>query len=430
MRKLLFSFLLWVSFAPTFAQYSSKPQKLVVAKTPEAAGISSERLQRLDHSLQQFIDQNKLPGMVAIVIRNGQIVYHKALGKADVQAGRNMKTDDIFRIASMTKALTSTAAMMLYEEGKFGLDDPVSLYIPEFKNPQVLKSFHWKDSTYTTEPAKSEITIRHLLTQTSGISYGIISGDERFHAINAKAGIVDLFTTQPVKLSDNIKKLAKLPLQHNPGEKWTYGLNTDVLGYLIEIWSGMTFDQFLRTRLFEPLGMNDTYFYLPDTKKDRLVPVQKPDANQQWIKYPVTFYDPEYPIKGAKTFFSGGAGLSSTAKDYATFLQMLLNDGTFNSKRFLSRPTVELLTVSDQIGNLFGEDGFHFSMGFRVVNQQGHNKGQGSINRFAWGGYFNTNYFVDPQEKIVAILMKQTQGAIGDNSEALFVRMIYQAIND
>jgi CubicO group peptidase (beta-lactamase class C family) len=430
MKKHILVFLLSLVSIYSFAQYTDKPQKLSTAKTPEAAGMSSDRLKRIDNMMQQYVEKNTLPGLVAIIVRNGQIVYHKAFGMADVGANRPMKTDDIFRIASMSKAITSTAVMMLYEEGKFGLDDPVSKYIPEFKNQQVIKTFTWKDTTYTTEPAKSEITIRHLLSHTSGINYGVISGEERFKAINAKAGITDLFTTEPVKLSDNIKKLATLPLQHHPGEKYTYGLNTDVLGYLVEIWSGKPFDVFLRERLFEPLGMNDTYFYLPEAKTSRLVPVQKPDAAQKWAKYPVTFYDPEYPAKGAKTFFSGGAGLSSTAKDYAIFLQMLLNNGTFNGKRFLSRPTVELLTVSNQTGDLFGRGDAHFSLAFSVVTPKGHDRSVGSAGKFSWGGYFNTNYFADPKEKIVAVLMKQTQGASGDNSEAMFTQMIYQAIND
>ncbi len=431
MKKLLLLLLLvsQVSFNPTIAQYSKQPQKLTVAKSPEAVGMSAERLQRIDDMLESYVDEHVLPGMVAIVVRKGQIVYHKAFGMADAQSNRAFKTDDIFRIASMSKAITATAAMMLYEEGKFSLDDPVSKYIPEFKNPAVINTFSWKDTSYTTIPARSEITIRQLMSHTSGINYGVISNEERFSAINAKAGIIDLYTTQPVKLADNIKKLAQLPLQHQPGEKWTYGLNSDVLGYLIEIWSGMPFDQFLKTRLFDPLGMNDTFFYLPENKSDRIVPVQTPEEDQ-WEPYPVTFYDPAYPVKGAKTFFSGGAGLSSTAKDYATFLQMLLNKGTFNGRRFLSRPTVDLLTQSDQTGTLYGEGDNYFSLAFSVVTPQGHDKGLGSAGKYSWGGYFNTNYFVDPKEEIVAVLMKQTQGTTGDNSSSIFPQMIYQAIDD
>lgn len=429
---LVASLIFFNSEAQTILTSSVPAKSLSVASSPEAVGISSERLKRIDIALNDLIKQDKLPGMVALFVKNGQIVYHKAFGYADFHTKRLMKTDDIFRIASMSKAITSTAVMMLYEEGKFSLDDPISKFIPEFKNPKVLKSFRFSDTTYTTEPAKSEITIRQLLTHTSGLGYGVIDGDDNFKAIYKKAGITDLYTTQNVKIGDNIKKLAKLPLHFHPGEKYSYSEGLDVLGYFIEIISGMPFDEFLRTRLFEPLAMNDTYFYLPDAKKDRLVYVQKPDSTQKWVRYPVTFYDPNYPISGAKTFFSGGAGLSSTAKDYATFLQMLLNGGAMNGKRFLSRTTVDLLTASNQTGELFGgpKGDAYFSLGFSVVNQYGNAKGMGSIGRFSWGGYFNTNYWADPKEKIIMVLMKQTQAAPDGGSEAMFTRLIYQSIDD
>lgn len=436
MKTYIYALLLLLAGSSCFAQTSttqlSGPQQLTVAKTPEAAGMSSERLSRIDKALQEFITRDQLPGMVAMVVRDGQIVYHKAFGTADPQTGRAYKTDDIFRIASMSKAITATAALMLYEEGKFGLDDPISKWIPEFKNPQVLSSFSWRDTTYNTIPAKSEITVRQLMSHTSGLSYGVISGDERFSAINAKAGIVDLYTTKAVSVADNIKKLGKLPLVHQPGEKYTYALGLDVLGYLIEIWSGQSFDQFLRSRLLEPMGMNDTYFYLPDAKKDRLVPVLAPSKGaQKWERYPVTFYDPNYPISGAKTWYSGGAGLSSTAKDYAAFLQMLVNGGVFNGKRFLAPYTVYLLTQSNQIGDLMGgEKGdSHFSLAFSVLTKQGQDKGNGSIGRFSWGGYFNTNYWADPKEKLIMVLMKQTQRAADGGSEGTFTRMIYGAVD-
>ncbi len=420
------------NYAQTATMASGKPQQLTVAKSSESVGVSSERLKRMDKALNDLVLQDKIPGIVALFVRNGQIVYQKAFGYADVAAKRVMKTDDIFRIASMSKAITATAVMMLYEEGKFSLDDPISKYIPEFKNPVVFKSFRFADSTYTSEPAKSEITIRELLDHTSGVGYGVIDGDEGIKAVYKKAGIVDLFTTDPVKIGDNIKKLAKMPLHSQPGEKFTYSEGLDVMGDFIEIMSGMPFDEYLRTHLFEPMGMNDTYFYLPDAKKDRMVPVQRPDSLIKWAHFPVTFYDPDYPIKGAKTFFSGGAGLSSTAKDYAIFLQMLLNDGVYNNKRFLSRPTVELLTQSNQTGELFGgaNGPNYFSLAFSVLNARGRDQGSGSVGRFSWGGYFNTNYWADPKEKIIMVLMKQTQGNTGDNSEAVATRLIYQALDD
>lgn len=404
-------------------------QNLVEAQSAEVVGMSGERVQRLDNTMKSFVTDGKLPGLVALLIRNGQVVYHKAYGVSDAASKRPMQKDDIFRIASMTKAITATAVMMLYEEGKFGLDDPISRYIPEFKNPTVLTSYRFADSTYATQPAKSEITIRQLLTHTSGIGYGAID-DEQFKTMYAKAGIVDAFTTNPHTLGENIKKLAKLPLHFNPGEKYSYSEGLDVLGYFIEVLSGMPFDQYLRTHLFEPLGMKDTYFYLPEEKYNRLVTVHLPD-NEGWTAAKGEFFDIDYPKKGAKTYFSGGGGLSSTARDYATFLQMLINGGAYNGKRFLSRTTTELLTVSNQTGTLFGGVGgpVHHSLGFAVVNPVGHDLGLGSVGRFDWGGYFNTNYFADPKEKIVAVLMKQTLDA-DENSTATFLRMMYQCLDD
>jgi CubicO group peptidase (beta-lactamase class C family) len=431
--NLLFASLIIINCeAQTILRSTAASKPLSAAASPETVGISSERVKRIDVALNDLVKQDKLPGMVALFTKNGQIVYQKAFGYSDFQTKKLMKTNDIFRIASMTKAITSTAVLMLYEEGKFSLDDPISKFIPEFKNPQILKTYNEKDTTFTTEPAKSEITIRQLLTHTSGIGYGAIDGDKRFTAIYQKAGIIDAFTTQNIKISDNIKKLAKLPLHFTPGEKWSYAEGLDVLGYFVEIISGMSFEAYLRTHLFEPLSMSDTYFYLPDAKKERLVPVQMPDSVKKWVSLPTSFFDPNYPIAGAKTFYSGGGGLSSTAKDYATFLQMLLNGGAMNGKRFLSHTTVDLMAATNQTGELFGgpKSDSYFSLAFSVINQNGSEKGVGSLGRFTWGGYFNTNYWADPKEKIIMILMKQTYGVQNDASEAIFTRLIYQSIDD
>src|SRR5690606_1496739 len=234
--------------------------------SPASVGISAERLTWVDHMLQESVEKGDIAGAVALNARNGKNVDHKAFGMADTEKNRSQKTDDIFRIASQTKAITSTAVMMLWEEGKFQLDDPISKYIPEFKDPQVLQTFRYADTTYTTRPASREITIRHLLTHTSGLGYGMIDGDERIRMIYQKAGSTDLFTTEPVTIGEVVKKLAKLPLHHNPGEKYTYSVGIDVLGYFVEVISGMPFDQFLEERIFSPLGMNDTGFYLPESK--------------------------------------------------------------------------------------------------------------------------------------------------------------------
>lgn len=393
--------------------------------------LSPSRLARIDAMINESLDNGSIPGAVALIARNGKIVYHKAFGMADFEKGRELDANDIFRIASQTKAITSTAVMMLWEEGLFRLDDPISKYIPEFKDPVVLNTFRYGDTTYTTTPADKKITIRHLLTHTSGLGYGVIDGDERMKMIYHKAGITDLFTTEPVTIEESVKKLAALPLHHNPGEKFTYSEGLDVLGYFVEIMSGMPFDDFLRTRLFDPLGMDDTFFYLPDEKADRLVPVQRPEEGK-WERFPVTFYDPDYPIKGAKTFFSGGAGLSSTARDYATFLQMYLNGGELNGVRILSRTTVNTI-MANQIGDLNGgnEGASYYGLAFGVTTSKGEGEGgRGSEGTFDWGGYFNTQYFADPEEGIIGILMKQTQQTWSDDTGWKFRLLVGQSVDD
>lgn len=428
--KLLIIILVLFSAGTGLSQTRSvKNSPPLTAARPEQAGMSSERLARIDVILEEAVADGDIPGVVALIARNGKIVYHKAFGLADNQSGRKMETDDIFRIASQSKAITATAVMMLWEEGKFRLDDPISKYIPVFENPQVLSEFDLADTSYTTIPASREITIRDLLSHQSGIGYGAIDGDERFKMIYEKAGITDLVTIEDIPIEENVKNLAKLPLHHHPGEKFTYSEGLDVLGYFIELMSGMPFDKFLRERLLDPLGMNDTWFYLPDDLADRLVPVQH-SVDGKWEHFPVTFYDPDYPVKGAKRYFSGGAGLSSTAKDYATLLQMYLNKGELNGVRILSRTTVQTI-LSNQIGDAWGKFGIYHGLAFRVLDQTGQDKGgQGSAGTFDWGGYFNTQYFADPQEQIVGILMKQTLDQVNDKTEWKFRQLVFQAIDD
>ncbi len=411
------------------AQPKSNPRSHPLTEAPPArVGMSEERLARIDAMCTTAIADGKIPGVVALVARQGRIVYHKAFGLSDNAANRVLKKDDIFRIASQSKAITSTAVMMLWEEGRFQLDDAISKWIPEFKDAGVLKTFNEADITWTIEPVRTPITIRHLLTHTSGIGYGVIDGDERFKKIYRKAGVTDLFTTEPVTIAESVKKLAKLPLHHQPGEKFTYGEGLDVLGHFIEIVSGKPFDVFLRDRLFGPLGMKDSGFYLPPEKAARLVTVQKPE-NSKWVRYPVTFYDPDYPITGAKSFFSGGAGLCSTAKDYAAFLQMYLNGGELNGVRILSRTTIATM-MRNQTGDLFGGGNSHHGLAFGVVTEKGVARGgQGSAGTFDWGGYFNTQYFADPKENIVGILMKQTQGG-NDDTGWKFRLLVGAAVND
>lgn len=408
---------------------SAKKSPPLSEAAPESVGVSAARLQWVDRMLAEAVAQGEVPGVVALIARNGKIVYHKAFGMADAEAGRPQRNDDIFRIASQSKAITSTAVMMLWEEGKFRLDDPISKFIPEFKNPRVLDRFRYADTSYTTRPAAREITIRHLLTHTSGLGYGVIDGDERMKMIYEKAGTTDLFTTEAVRIGDIVKKLAVLPLHHNPGEAYTYSIGIDVLGYLVEVVSGMPFDRFLKERLFDPLGMDDTYFYLPEGKASRLVAIQQRE-NGAWVRFPDTFYDPDFPIKGEKTFFGGGGGLSSTARDYATFLQMYLNGGELNGVRILSRKTVETI-MSDHTGDLYGGGDSHHGLAFGVLKAAGAARGGvGSAGTFEWGGYFNTQYFADPQENVIGILMKQTQGPVADQTAWKFKQLIGTMLDD
>ena len=427
----------FITFLFTAVVISSFSQTKSGQKSPPLAessaiyqGMSSERLARIDMMLKNAIAEKEIPGAVALIARNGKIVYYKAFGMSDDETYRQLKKDDIFRIASQTKAITSTAVMMLWEEGKFRLDDPISKYIPEFENAQVIYSFSEKDSSYTTKDADRQITIRHLLTHTSGIGYGVIDADDRIKKIYDKSGIIDLFTIENVTIEDNIKKLAVLPLHHNPGEKFTYSEGLDVLGYFIEVMSGMPLDRFFRERILDPLWMYDTWFYLPASKQGRLVSVQT-KQDDKWIKFKShPKYDPDYPIKGARAYFSGGAGLTSTAKDYATFLQMYLNMGELNGIRLLSRTTVQFM-MANQIGNHWDEKGTFVGLAFGVVNQKGQdNGGRGSAGTFEWGGYFNTMYFADPKEKIIGILMKQTYDIPSDETSWKFRQLVMQAVDD
>jgi CubicO group peptidase (beta-lactamase class C family) len=372
-----------------------------------------------------------IPGVVALVARDGKIVYHKAFGMADNTTGRSLKPDDIFRIASQSKAITATAVMMLWEEGKFFLDDPISKYIPEIKNPQVLDTFQKDDSSYTTIAARGEITIQHLLTHTSGIGRGVIDPDERFRMIYQKAGIPLGLSTEDISIEEFVKNLAKLPLHHDPGETYTYSsFGLDVLGYFIEVVSGMPLDVFLKERLFDPLGMNDTWFYLPDDRASRLVSLQTKSGTGEWIHFPVTDQDWS-PVKGARRLFSGGGGLASTAKDYATFLQMYLNGGELNGIRFLSRTTVQRI-MTNQIGDLWGENPeYYYGLVFAVNTQEGQDShGSYSAGTFHWNGAFNTQYFADPKEKTIGILMKQTFGDVYETTYWKFLISVRQAIDD
>lgn len=433
MRKFILGICLVVVYTTGWAQPKIAPKAIAPEVNPIAAGFNVQRLNRIDAALQKYVDDQRLNGVVALVIRNGHIAYYKSFGYADMETKSPMKNDAIFRIASQTKAITSVAVMMLYEEGKFLLDDPISDYIPEFKNPKVLDKLNLQDTTWTTVPAKREITIRDLLTHTSGIGYAQI-GSAEARAIYHKGGVLAGIGVGKIVLADQIKLLAKLPLLHQPGEKWTYGLNTDVLGYLVEVVSGMPLDRFFQERIFKPLGMNDTYFFLPKEKHHRLVTLYGEDEKtgklvktKDTIMFARSAFTPHYP-KTAGTHFSGGGGLSSTIYDYAIFLQMLLNGGEYNGTRLLSRNSVRMMTTN-QAGDLYRQPN-HFGLGFGITTEKGSSILPTQEGTFEWGGMFATTYWVDPKENMVALLYRNVYPTSLRNIANQFKVLVYSAIND
>jgi CubicO group peptidase (beta-lactamase class C family) len=400
--------------------------KTLTPGKPEENGMSSQRLERIDKFFNELVSTQKIPGAATLIIRNGKIVYYKAFGYSDVEKKTALKKDDIFRIASQSKAITSLAVMMLFEEGKFLLDEPISKYIPEFKNPKVLANLNWRDTTYTTTPAKSEITVRQLLTHTSGIDYAGI-GSQEFKAIYAKAGVPSGIGNDNMVLAEKMKILGTLPLKHNPGEQYTYSLSIDVLGYLVEVWSGQTFEQFLTTRIFKPLGMNDTYFYLPADKQNRLVSLYETTKGTV-NKVTGTIFDkvnPDYP-KLAGKYYSGGAGLSSTVEDYAKFLQLFLNKGEFNGVRLLSRKTVELMLTNQVQPPLTNQHG----LGFGLETEKNDYQSILSMGSFQWGGAFNSQYWADPKEKLIGLVYTNMYTGPNGNTGDKFKIFTYQAIID
>ena len=404
--------------------YSCTQTSELKEASPSSVNVSEERLTRIDKMLQQSIDSTWIAGAVGFIARDGKIIYNRSFGVNDIETKSPLKVDDIFRIASQTKAITSIAVMMLFEEGKLLLDDPISKYIPEFAHPGVLDQFNEKDTTYTVVPANREITIRDLLTHTSGIDYAGI-GSGKMTAIYAKSGIPTGFVSEKIMLGDKIKVLGKLPLVHQPRERFTYGLNTDVLGYLVEVLSGESLDQYFQKHIFIPLGMTDTYFYLPSSKSDRLVRVNTEDNKHHVAKLPQETVN--YPLVEG-TYYSGGAGLSSTTKDYATFLQMLLNKGEYNGKRLLSRRTVEIITTN-QIGDLsLGKD--KFGLGFQITTATGQADMGVSEGSFSWGGYFGTSYWADPKERLVCLLFTQQFPLSHSEIHNKFRAMVYQTLTD
>jgi CubicO group peptidase (beta-lactamase class C family) len=410
-----------LAFAVGLAAEGMPPAK------PEAVGISSERLRRLTSVMKQYVDDGRIAGVVTLVARGGRIAHLEAVGLADRESNLPMRTDTIFRIASMSKAVTSVAAMMLVEEGRLGLSDPVSRYIPGFKKTTVLVApppGAVPGTPVSAVPAKREINVRDLLTHTSGISYGSGAAEAQYKAANVFGWY---FADKAEPVSAAIDRLTGLPFEAQPGEKYVYGFSTDVLGVVVEKASGLSLDEFFRTRIFEPLGMKDTHFYLPPEKKSRLAAVYAAKEGGGLERAPDAGTGQGAYVDGPRQGFSGGAGLLSTARDYARFMQALLDGGTLDGVRILSPKTVELMT-SNHVGSLENEGRTGFGLGFEVVEHLGRAGRYGSVGEFGWGGAYYTSYWADPQEQLVALFMAQLLPSGGLDLQGKFRTLVYQSI--
>lgn len=431
MNRHLTSLLLLLGFI--ICTNTAQTQSHVLIEAPAAAGgFSTERLVRLDSAMNDWVKNKWTNGAVALIARDGKIVYDKAYGYNDVNTKTPLDKNGIFRIASQTKAITSVAAMILWEEGKFSLDDPVSKYIPGFANERVLDTYNAKDTTFTTVPAKRPVTILDLLTHTSGLGYPAIGTAEE-NAIYAKYYITGGVGTKGQTMADAFNRLGKLPLFFQPGEKWKYSLGADVVGYLIQVWSGMSLEDFFKKNIFEPLGMHDTYFNVPASKGSRLVNFFLGDSSGNMQKQASVFggaLDMNYPLEHTD-YFSGGGGLSSTITDYAIFLQMLLNGGEYNGVRLLAPSTVKMMTenqIGDLTVNIGNSTGAKFGFGVAVVPEHGYTATPSGPGTFAWGGVFSTTYWVDPKEHLIGILYEQIWGPYVAQTQKFFHALVYQAM--
>jgi CubicO group peptidase (beta-lactamase class C family) len=393
---------------------------------PEAVGLSSERLKRLSEALNGYVKEGKLPGGVVLVARKGKVAYTEAFGQRDREAGAPMREDTIFRIASQSKALVSVGVMMLQEEGRLLISDPVGKYLPEFRETTV--AVPKQGGGYEVVKAKRPVTIRDLLTHTSGVSYGGGVARDRWEAAKITGWY---FADRDEPVGATVARMAALPFDAQPGEKFIYGYSTDILGALVERVSGQTLEEFLRARILEPLGMKDTHFYLPASKAERFAVVYsaKESGGLERAPEPGGMVGQGAYLKGPRKSFSGGAGLLSTANDYARFLSMLLNGGELDGKRLLSRKSVELMTV-DHLGGKPYREGQGFGLGFSVVKDLGERGQPGSVGEYGWGGAYHSTYWVDPKEQLVVVYFTQLIPARGLDDQDKLRALVYQAIVD
>lgn len=396
----------------------------LVSASPDELGLSEARLARLDEAMEEYVQAGQLAGSVTIILRDGRVAYEKAFGSRDVDSGDPIQADTIFRIASQTKAVASAAAMILQEEGKLLISDPVSRFLPEFAETTV--AVGTEDGGYDIVSAKRQITIRDLLTHTSGYDYGGgIAAD-----LWEEAGIQGYyFSNRDEPIRETVRRMAALPANAQPGEQWVYGYSTDILGAVLEVASGESLNELLRSRIFEPLDMNDTHFYLPRGKRDRLATLyglfegELRRAPEEGLAGQGAF------DRGPRKSYSAGAGLLSTARDYATFLQMILNGGELGGVRLMSRKSVELMTAS-HLGEIEFRPGMGFSLGFSVVEDLGERGALGSEGELGWGGAYHSTYWIDPAERLVVVHLTQLRPAGLVNDQQVVRSLVYSAIVD
>jgi CubicO group peptidase (beta-lactamase class C family) len=401
--------------------------------SPVKSGLAADRLVNIDRVLNEYVTRKEVAGGVALIARNGQIGYLKAFGKKDIESNQPMAADNIFRIASMTKAITIVAVMTLFEDGHFGLDEPISKFIPEFSDMYVM-AIDSSMKTYSLEKARAPITIRHLLNHTSGLTYDLF-GQPFIYELYRNNNIHNGLEAATGTVEEMVRRLAKLPLVNHPGEKWQYGLNMEVLAYMVERISGKSFDKYLNEKILIPLGMTDTYFFLPQEKISRLATLYGSGDNGQLerisgsVQNGFEHYADYETFAKVKTYFAGGGGLLSTASDYFKFLQMLLNGGTNNGNRILGRKTIDLMT-SEQTNDMFNWwKGFGFGFGFAISRGPEHTGNPGDKGEYSWLGFYNTYFWVDPKENLIGIIMTQLHPSKTDISSR-FKNLMYTALKD
>ena len=418
--------------SPAAAKAASTPAGLGAqpfpSATPESAGMSSERLARLDAVMQDYVNQGRIAGIATVVTRGGKLVHFGTYGRMDVEKNLPMRKDVILRMASMSKAVTTVAVAILLEEGRLLLTDPVSKYLPAFKQTTVAvppPPGTPGTGRYGVVPAKRAITIRDLLTHTAGISYGQGSLAESEYKA---AGILGWYLADKKEpIVPLMERLAALPFDAQPGEKYVYGFNTDILGAVVEKASGMPLDQFFKTRIFDPLKMTDSSFFLPPEKRDRLATVYSASPSGGIVRAPEGGVGQGDYVDGPRACFGGGAGLLSTPTDYARFLQMLVNGGELDGVRILGHKTVELMTAN-HVGTLYNEGNMGFGLGFEVIEHLGRTGRYGSVGTYGWGSAYFQRFFVDPQEKLVAVFYAQLIPAGGLDIQEKWRDLIYAAI--